>query len=171
MWKSTHRALFDACLAGLENDDAVMSMRDIPQHVKGVSCYDHCMFVSYLSFTFCRMLGLDYRAAARAGLLHDLYLQHWEDTDVGRFERLWLHPHLALQNAKVFDLSDKEADIIVKHMWPLTRPLPAFKESYLVSAADKIAATLEMAHLFRVLGIRKNILLLGAPQLLPAWYC
>ena len=84
-WKEENRALFAACLNGLEDEPMVRAMDAIPQHVKGVSCYDHCLFVAYVGFTLCRIFGLDYRAAARAGLLHDLYLQKWEETDVGRF--------------------------------------------------------------------------------------
>ena len=105
----------------------------------------------------CRIFGLDYRAAARAGLLHDLYLQKWEETDVGRFRRLVIHPQLALENARAFGLSPMEEDIIGKHMWPLTAPLPYYKESYMVSLADKICATLEMAHLYGLLGVRRNL--------------
>ena len=48
-------------------------------------------------------------------------------------------------------------DIIGKHMWPLTAPLPYYKESYMVSLADKICATLEMAHLYGLLGVRRNL--------------
>ena len=38
-WKEENRALFAACLNGLE--PMVRAMDAIPQHVKGVSCYDH----------------------------------------------------------------------------------------------------------------------------------
>ena len=51
----------------------------------------------------------------------------------------------------------KEKEIIRKHMWPLTAPLPYYKESYMVSLADKICATLEMAHLYGLLGVRRNL--------------
>ena len=97
--------------------------------------------------------------------MHDLYLQKWEETDVGRFRRLVIHPQLALENARAFGLSPMEEDIIGKHMWPLTAPLPYYKESYMVSLADKICATLEMAHLYGLLGVRRN-LRAGRPALL-----
>ena len=157
MWREENRRLFAECLQDLQHDELVCRMRAIPQHVKGVSCYDHCLFVAYLGFTFCRIFGLDYRAAARAGLLHDLYLQHWEDTDVGRFERLVIHPRMALENARRYGLSLREEDIIVKHMWPLTLKLPRYPESYFVSLADKIAASVEMLHLYRTLGVGRNV--------------
>ena len=68
-----------------------------------------------------------------------------------------IHPQLALENARAFGLSPMEEDIIGKHMWPLTAPLPYYKESYMVSLADKICATLEMAHLYGPLGVRRNL--------------
>lgn len=160
MWREENRALFAQCLQGLAQDPTVRRMRAIPQHVKGVSCYDHCLFVAYLGFTFCRALNLDYRAAARAGLLHDLYLQHWEQTDFTHWRRLVIHPQLALNNAQRFGLSEREADIIGKHMWPLTMAAPRYAESFWVGVADKLAASLEMLHLFNVLGVRRNLLAL-----------
>lgn len=152
------RTLFCDCLTGLANDATVEQMRDISQHAPGVSCYDHCLFVAYLSFAICRVLGLDYRAAARGGMLHDLYLQHWEDTDVRPVERLFVHPQMALENARGFGLSPMEEDIISKHMWPLTRPLPRYRESYVVGFADKLAATVEMTRLTGPLGVRRVML-------------
>ena len=50
---------------------------------------------------------------------------------------------------KHFVLTEKEKDMILKHMWPLTRPLPRYRESFVVSLADKICATAEMLHLYR----------------------
>lgn len=156
-WKEENRAQFAACLDGLENDPTVCEMRTIQQHAKGISCYDHSLFVAYVAFLMCRACGLDYRAAARGGLLHDLYLQHWEETDVGRFRRLVLHPHLALENARAFGLSPLEENIIVRHMWPLTITPPRYREAYLVSLADKLCATAEMLHLYGPLGVRRNL--------------
>ena len=46
-----------------------------------------------------------------------------------------------LKNAmKHFRLTPIEEDIILKHMWPLTIKLPRYRESYLVSLADKIVS-------------------------------
>ncbi|HIV87828.1 MAG TPA: HDIG domain-containing protein [Candidatus Pygmaiobacter gallistercoris] len=149
MWNEEDRTAFLELVSPLLQETDVQKMRDFSQHAEGISCYDHSLFVSYLSFLMARRLGLDCRAAARGGLLHDLHLCHWENTDVGRARRLVLHPQLALQNAEKFGLDDRERDIIVKHMWPLTRPLPRYRESFVVSLADKICATAEMLHLYR----------------------
>ena len=160
MWQEENRALFAQCLNGLAADPYVKQMQPIRQHAENVSCYDHCLFVSYLAFTLCRKTGLDYRVAARGGLLHDLYLQNWEETDVNPLRRLWLHPHMALANARRFGLSPKEENIIQSHMWPVGRTLPRSWESVMVNLADKAAATVEMLHLVRLLGVQRNLELL-----------
>ena len=47
----------------------------------------------------------------------------------------------ALREAEArFDLTDKEKDIIVKHMWPLSPWMPRYKESFTVSMMDKYCA-------------------------------
>jgi uncharacterized protein len=51
-------------------------MEKFIQH-SDVSCLEHCMSVSYNSYLICRRLGLNYQAAARGGLLHDLFLYDW----------------------------------------------------------------------------------------------
>ena len=44
---------------------------------------------------------------------------------------------------KIFELNEIEQDIILKHMWPLTVKLPKYKESYIITLADKYATYLE----------------------------
>ena len=54
------------------------------------------------------------------------------------------HPKIAVANArKYFSLNDIEEDIIRKHMWPLTLVPPKYKESYIVSFADKYLSSKE----------------------------
>ena len=43
-------------------------------HHFAISCYQHSVFVSFTAFRIAKRMGWDVRAAARAGLLHDLYL-------------------------------------------------------------------------------------------------
>ena len=51
------------------------------------------------------------------------------------------HPKTAYKNAsKLFALNEKEKDIILKHMWPVTIALPKYKESYLLTLVDKYCA-------------------------------
>lgn len=155
MWKSENRNHFNQIIADLMADPEVKALSEMTQHgKKAATRLEHSIYVAYLSFLACRRLGLDYEAAARAGLLHDF---HFGDSEDG-IKRLWQHPHAALANAeKKYDLSDVEKDIIVKHMWPLTRPLPKHKETVVVSMADKLCALMEFSRLSRLFRMRKHL--------------
>lgn len=150
MMRRNPRAAYAACVADLLADSAVQSMRRLPQHAPGVSCFHHCVLVSYTSFRICRALGLDARAAARGGLLHDLYLYNWRDRPVrASLRHLFTHPAAALRNAMDRFLLDwREADIIRSHMFPLT-PTRAYHcwEALVVSTMDKLCAAAELFRL------------------------
>ena len=114
-----------------------------------------------MSFRLCRFFHLDWSAAARGGLLHDLFLYDWRKKGSHSGLHGFSHPKAALQNAgRLFDLSDKEKDIIVKHMWPLTlRQVPGCKESMVVSTADKLCAAAECFHLYKALHMDVKLVL------------
>lgn len=157
MWNPKNRQEFNQIIEDLLNDPDVLSMQDLPQHSKGSSCLDHSIYVAYLSFLFCRRFNLDHVSAARAGLLHDFALRNWDEEDAS-VNRLWKHPHMALENAQArYDLTPLEEDIIVKHMWPLTRPLPRHRESFVVCMADKLCAAMEMSRLYKVFRMNKHL--------------
>ncbi|MCX7678842.1 MAG: hypothetical protein N2316_06450 [Spirochaetes bacterium] len=112
------------------------------------SIYDHARRVSYVSYKICKVLNLDYRAAARGGLLHDFFLYDWRTHTEPELASNKLHgihhPRIALKNSeKQFLLSEKEKDIIVKHMWPLTLTPPRYRESYVVTFVDKYLSSAE----------------------------
>ena len=158
MWSRRNLADFRRCVADLLQDADVQRMHAIPQHAKGIDCFDHSLFVAYLSFSLCRRLGLDERAAARAGLLHDLYLCDWNQTTVGLFERLVIHPGMALRNARRFGLSGLEEDLIRTHMWPVTlRDMPRHRESWVVSLADKLCTVGEVCAFYRLARVRARL--------------
>ena len=154
MWKPENFEEFSDIIDDLMQDPAVLALREMDQHSKVSNRLDHSIYVSYLSFLCCRRIGLDHVAAARAGLLHDF---HFGDESEG-VKRLWRHPHSALQNAlSRYNLSAVEQDIIVKHMWPLTRPLPRHRETVVVSLVDKLCAVMEFSHLYRLLRVKKHL--------------
>ena len=133
-------SLFLSCIEDLLESEEVQRMKSYTQHGK-TSTFDHCMVVALKSFLFCRRFKLDYRSAARGGLLHDLFLYDWHDKE----ERVSLHgfhhPSIALNNANnIFSLNDKEKEIIKKHMWPLTFSPPKYLESFIVTIVDKYCA-------------------------------
>jgi uncharacterized protein len=117
-------------------------MSGFAQHGK-VSCLEHSQSVSYNSYIICRKLKLDYRSAARGGLLHDYFLYDWHDSPY-RFHGL-RHPNKSLINArKDFKLNKIEVDIIKKHMWPLTLIPPKYPESFVVNLMDKYCTIIEV---------------------------
>ncbi len=115
--------------------------------------YDHVIRVSYISYVIAKALHLDYRSAARGGLLHDFFLYDWrarKANDAKKSQHGREHPHIALANAREqFEVNELEADIIVKHMFPKTLPMPRYKESFVVSLGDKIASVYEYSVLVK----------------------
>lgn len=112
------------------------------------SIYEHVHDVAYFSYRICKYFKLDYRSAARGALLHDFFLYDWRNHDVPDLPRDKFHgiahPAIAVTNAKkYFVINDIEEDIIVKHMWPLTLVPPKYKESFIVSFADKYLSSKE----------------------------
>lgn len=141
---------FYRCISDLIDTPDVQMMCSIPQH-GDTSCFGHCVFVSYLSYRICRRLGWDYHAAARGGLLHDLFLYDWRVHGSHTGLHAFSHPRAALENAQqLCTLSAREKDIILSHMWPLT-PLAFYhcREAAVVSCIDKICALAEALHIFR----------------------
>jgi len=141
-----HHRLYESCVHDLMQHEDVRSM-DGHIHHNRVTCLEHCLSVSFMSYLACYRLGLDYRAAARGGLLHDLYLYDWHHTKPMEGLHGFTHPGIALRNANLrFLLNEREQDIIIKHMWPMTLRLPRHRESYIVCLVDKYCAFLEVFH-------------------------
>ncbi|WP_099044741.1 HD domain-containing protein [Leuconostoc citreum] len=104
----------------------------------------HSISVSYQSYTIAKKIGADAEATARAGLLHDMFYYDWRVTKFEEGSHAYVHPRIALQNArKITHISDKEADIIVKHMFGATIAFPKYRESWIVSIVDDFAAVNE----------------------------
>lgn len=139
----------------LLDSSEVQSMVQWRRH-NSVNCLDHSLYVSYFAFRAARYLGLDYDAAARAGLLHDLFLYDPKDKTAHEGPQWTAHPKYALRNAKRLcpNLTKKEENIIRSHMWPLSTVMPHSKEAVLVGIADKVSAVIELIHLDRFSPIR-----------------
>ena len=67
---------FNSIISDIINNDAVKEMKKYNQHYD-CDCYSHCLDVAYTSYLICKKLKLDYRSAARAGMLHDFFLYDW----------------------------------------------------------------------------------------------
>ncbi len=136
---------FENIIYDLVNNDTVLKMKDYKQHYE-TSCFEHCKMVAYYCYLICKKYNLDYISAARAGMLHDLFLYDWRLRQNGRKGlHAFTHPKTALENSKkLFTLNEKECDIILKHMWPVTFfSFPKYKESFIITLVDKYCAIQE----------------------------
>lgn len=142
---------FEDIISDLVSSDTVKEMKNYKQHYE-TTCFEHCKMVAYYSYLVCKKYGLDYISAARAGMLHDLFLYDWHFRKNGRKGlHAFTHPKTAFENAsKLFDLNEKEKDIILKHMWPVTFfRLPKYKESYVITFVDKYCAIVESIRAYK----------------------
>lgn len=134
-----------ACVRDILDSEVFQSMDNFIQH-GSTTCKEHCIQVSYIAYEICRNNGWDCRAAARAGLLHDLFLYDWHThaRETGEHFHGFTHPRAAMDNAvKYFQVSVKEQNMILRHMWPLTPIPPKYKEGYTILYADKLCGLSE----------------------------
>ena len=75
-------------------------------------------------------------------MLHDFYLYDWHVQDGTHRWHGFHHPERAAENAaRYIGVSEKEAEIIRYHMWPLTlRHAPSSREAWIVCIADKLCS-------------------------------
>lgn len=117
-------------------------------HHENCSVFDHCVFVSIISFLWAKKLNLDYESAAIGGLLHDFYSKPWQSHNHKacgnkcRFleQHGFVHAGQAVNNAKKFFpnlVTPKVDNIIRRHMFPLNIIPPKYREAWIVSMADK----------------------------------
>ena len=149
---------FYGCVSDLLEEKCVQDMVNVSQHTPSVNCLGHCLFVSYLSFRLCRLLGLRSAEAARGALMHDMFLydQHQHEN---RMKHLVTHPAVALGNAEAcFELSEVERDAIYSHMWPITlHSRPQSREAAVVCLMDKVCAIAEVTHLYHLFNMPEKL--------------
>lgn len=157
MKSQSRRIQFLECIGDLLETPEVQQMRKFSQH-GNVNCFEHSLYVSYMSFLICRFFRLNYASAARGGLLHDLFLYDWRVKGSHKGLHGFTHPRAALEKASgLFELNRLERDIIVKHMWPLTLRFPRYRESYVVNLSDKLCAMAELLHIYHKVRMRTKL--------------
>ena len=68
------------------------------------------------------------------------------------------HPRAAARNAEqLTELTDKERNIILSHMWPLGGQLPRSMEAWLVDLVDTLCAGLEITRIYRPSRLRERL--------------
>ena len=119
-------------------------LKEFTQHGH-CTCYDHSVAVAKTALLFSMVLPMHFKQKqlVRGALLHDYFLYDWHTY---RPEKLhgFSHPYAACENARRdFDITPLEENIIKRHMFPLTPVPPKYRESVLVTLADKVCATSE----------------------------
>ncbi len=133
---------YDILIKDILNNKEFIKIENMPHH--GTDRLTHSKRVSYYSYIICKILRLDYVAAARAGLLHDFFMNEKDMKKRTSITSLFTHSKKALKNSsKIVYLSPKEKNIIVSHMFPLGIHLPVYMESWIVSTVDKVVGTYE----------------------------
>ncbi|MGL4607731.1 MAG: HDIG domain-containing metalloprotein [Eubacteriaceae bacterium] len=150
MRNTKHFREFEIIVSDILENSEFQKLKEIDHHGNGL--YDHSVAVGYNAYRVAKTLGMDYEAVARGALLHDFFVEPWKGKE--KQEKGWRrikemhgfsHPKTALENAKKhFEIDEKQADMIVKHMFPLTLSPPKYLGSWVVTAVDKVVATREM---------------------------
>lgn len=144
--KHREKERFYEAIKDIATHPVVLRMKLYPHHGT-TNCYQHCMNVAYNNYRLCRFLHLDACSAARAGMLHDLFLYDWHThaAQTGKHFHGLTHPAEAYRNAKKFFALNKiEKDIILNHMWPVTfYRLPRTKEGWITTLTDKYCGVCE----------------------------
>ena len=111
----------------------------VKENHHGTSRIEHICRVAKVSYGISKFFKLDYISTTRGALMHDFFLN-----DELSSKRFRTHPKKAYDNAKkYFEVNEKEKDIILSHMFPLTPEMPKYMESHVVSIADKVVSIYE----------------------------
>lgn len=111
----------------------------------GITRMEHTMRVARNVYKISKKLRLDYESATRAAILHDFFINNDCDTNHAFVQGI-IHPEVALANAKKeFGVNAIEENAIVAHMFPLSKTIPKYKESWVLTLVDKVIAIYEMA--------------------------
>ena len=141
-----NKKLFMDIVGELCENGKVLSMDNLKQH-GNTTCLMHSLAVAYYSLLFVDKYNIkcDKRSLVRGAVLHDYFLYDWHEKDDSHRLHGFTHPRTALRNACAdWTLTDREQNIILRHMFPLTPVPPACREGWLVCLADKLCAVQEM---------------------------
>lgn len=126
----------------LENEEFLK--RKTYKHHGEISVYDHCLKVSMKAYKISKKFkSFDSNSVAIGGLLHDFYDKPWQDNVEKKpfFQKHgFVHAHEALLNSEsLFPeyMNPKIRNIIERHMFPLNKIPPKYKEAWLVTIIDK----------------------------------
>ena len=114
------------------------------------SVREHCISVAMTSVAIARRLPFKfaYSSLVRGSLLHDFFLYDWHDKKKPIDNHALGHASRALDNAaQWFSINPLEADMIKKHMFPLNITPPKYRETVILTIADKLCSLKETVSL------------------------
>lgn len=157
--RDLHRKIHDAAADILKSDNFQSTKAHI-QH-GNMTVNSHCINVAKYSLALSRKLRIrcNERELIRGALLHDYFLYDWHSPEHVPLYKLHglFHPGVAYKNAsKEYELSAREAEIIRKHMWPLTVVPPMCREAWIVTTADKWCSLMETLHIHKGHGAKAD---------------
>lgn len=125
------------------NVNKFRELKNIVHH--GTNRLDHINRVAKLSFMISKKLGLDYISCTRGAILHDFFTTDDVSKNDNKYrDFLKMHPVDALNNSNnYFELNEIESDIILSHMYPITKDKPKYAESKVVCITDKLVSYYE----------------------------
>ena len=127
------------------NNKNYLTQKAYIQHGK-TSVFEHEQNVTVCALKLADRLKwkVDTKSLVRGSLLHDYFLYDWHIPDKTHRLHGFSHPKKAYLNAtKDFEINKKEKNMILSHMFPLVLRPPIYKESILLTLADKIVASKE----------------------------
>ena len=110
------------------------------------SVLKHCLQVAYTAYYIADRFNIrvSEEELIRGALLHDYFLYDWHEKSLANSIHGFTHPRKALNEAcKDFDLTDREKNMILRHMFPLTPVPPKYREGVILCVSDKICALRE----------------------------
>lgn len=139
MESAERKRLIAGMIRELKKTGRMESSRKYIQH-GNTSVYEHSIRVAYYSLVLAELLHLqEHREELlRGALLHDYFLYDWHERDRSHNLHGFRHPFTALRNAdRDFLLSEREKNIILRHMFPLIPIPPVCLEGWIVCMVDK----------------------------------
>lgn len=128
-------------------DSEEFQKRKTYNHHGNITVYDHVLHVALKAYRISkRFKSMDSESVAIGALLHDFYYRPWQDYKEKRkfFKKHgFVHAHEALENSKLNYpefMNKKVENIIERHMFPLNKIPPKYKEAWLVSVVDKMVS-------------------------------
>lgn len=128
------------------NNEEFQKRKQYNHHGK-ITVYEHSLSVSIKAYNYAKKhRKYDAKSVAIGGLLHDFYYKPWQDNKEKKpflKKHGFTHAKEALENSKnVFPdlMNEKIENIIERHMFPLNKIPPKYKEAWLITIVDKIVS-------------------------------